>query len=408
VHRRLLPVYTAVFLQGCVLWYTVEKLFMQEIGFDAAGIGLAVAVVSLFTVLGETPAGILADRWSRRGVLVLSGLSLALASVVGGLSHGVPVYLVCSALSGLHLALASGTSDAIGYELVTARGGQPEDVAAVLGRLRAAEGVALVLSAVAGGLLADRFEPRPTYLLTVAPAVLSVVLLLLAAPVPRPEGAGHRLGRHVLRTFAAVTRDRDLVPVTAVLVVLAVLTYAFLDFVPLWLIALSTPVAWFGPVAAATLAGYAAGGMLGGSRVLVRPAGPGVLCAVLTGAALTLVLTRSVLVVTAAAVLLVVALVALTVRFTGILHDGLGSAVRAGAASAVSTLGRVVLIPFALAFGALARDHSVFRAGWLLVGTAVLASVLTLTVHRGREPGGSGGRDGRGGSGPGADPGRAG
>ncbi len=42
ISRRLLPLYVAAFLQGFVLWYAVEKLFMRSIGFDDAGIGLMI------------------------------------------------------------------------------------------------------------------------------------------------------------------------------------------------------------------------------------------------------------------------------------------------------------------------------------------------------------------------------
>ena len=44
LNRRLIPLYIAVFFQGFVLWYTVEKLFMRIIGFGDAAIGGTIAV----------------------------------------------------------------------------------------------------------------------------------------------------------------------------------------------------------------------------------------------------------------------------------------------------------------------------------------------------------------------------
>ncbi len=41
--RRLLPLHVATALQGFLLWVPVEKLFLSEIGFDAAAIGLVAA-----------------------------------------------------------------------------------------------------------------------------------------------------------------------------------------------------------------------------------------------------------------------------------------------------------------------------------------------------------------------------
>src|ERR1700733_15307254 len=96
--RRLFPFYAAVLLQGCVLWYAVEKLFMRSIGFDDAGIGIMVAFYSAIMLLVETPSGILADRWSRKGVLIIGSFLLAGSSLGGGVSHGVAMYLVAAAL----------------------------------------------------------------------------------------------------------------------------------------------------------------------------------------------------------------------------------------------------------------------------------------------------------------------
>src|SRR3712207_1204006 len=90
VRRRLRPLYVAVLLQGLALWVPVEKLFMTSIGFDAAGVGLMAAVYAAVVPLFEVPSGLLADRWSRRGVLVLGSVAAAVSVAVGGLSRDVP------------------------------------------------------------------------------------------------------------------------------------------------------------------------------------------------------------------------------------------------------------------------------------------------------------------------------
>ena len=77
LHRRLLPLHVAVFLQGFILWVPVEKLFMSEIGFDPATIGVMAAAYAAVVPIVEVPSGILADRWSRRGTLVVATRRLA-------------------------------------------------------------------------------------------------------------------------------------------------------------------------------------------------------------------------------------------------------------------------------------------------------------------------------------------
>src|SRR5947207_15053308 len=77
VARRLRPLQIAQLLQGIARWVPVEKLFMTEIGFDAAAIGVMAAAYAAVTPLLEIPSGIIADRWSRRGVLMLANAAAA-------------------------------------------------------------------------------------------------------------------------------------------------------------------------------------------------------------------------------------------------------------------------------------------------------------------------------------------
>jgi hypothetical protein len=57
LRRRLLPLHVAVALQGFMLWVPVEKLFMNEIGFDAAAVGVMAAAYAAVVPLVEIPSG---------------------------------------------------------------------------------------------------------------------------------------------------------------------------------------------------------------------------------------------------------------------------------------------------------------------------------------------------------------
>ena len=118
LQRRLRPLYAAAFLQGVLLWLPVEKLFMSEIGFDAASIGVMAAVYAAVVPIVEVPSGILADRWSRRAVLVVSSVALMLVSLLGGLSQNVLMYMLSAVVLGVYFAMYSGTIDAIVYDTV--------------------------------------------------------------------------------------------------------------------------------------------------------------------------------------------------------------------------------------------------------------------------------------------------
>ena len=71
--------------------------------------------------------------------------------------------------------------------------------------------------------------------------------------------------------------------------------------------------------------------------------------------------------------------------FTRLLHDSLPSGVRAGAASGVGALSSMAFVFFALLFGVVSQHAGVFRAGWMVVGVALLAGALLVTVAMDRD-----------------------
>jgi MFS family permease len=146
--RRLLPLHIAVALQGFMLWVPVEKLFMNEIGFDAATVGVMAAAYAALVPLVEIPSGILADRWSRRGVLIVASTALMLTSLVGGLSHSVPLYVVSALFLAVYFAMYSGTMEAVVYDAVLEEAGNSDGFERRLGRVRFVESATLVASSL--------------------------------------------------------------------------------------------------------------------------------------------------------------------------------------------------------------------------------------------------------------------
>lgn len=161
-----------------MLWVPIEKLFMNEIGFDPAAVGAMAAAYAAVVPLVEIPSGILVDRWSRRGGLAVASAALTLTALVGGISHDVPSYIASALLLGVYFAMYSGTRDAIVYDTVLEETGGGDGFEKRIGRVRAIESVALVASALAGGWLAGLTTTRTTYFLTIPFAALSIIAVL--------------------------------------------------------------------------------------------------------------------------------------------------------------------------------------------------------------------------------------
>lgn len=78
---QIQKIYISHVFTGLVFWYGIEKLFMRSIGISPFGIGLVTATTLTSSLVFDIPSGILADKWSRKGTLMLSAVFLAVCSL---------------------------------------------------------------------------------------------------------------------------------------------------------------------------------------------------------------------------------------------------------------------------------------------------------------------------------------
>jgi MFS family permease len=381
--RRLLPLQIGMGLQGLILWVPIEKLFMTQIGFDAAAVGAMAAAYAAVVPLLEVPSGILADRWSRRWVMILGTVALMASSLIGGLSHNVITYVIGAMVLGAYFAFSSGTVDSIVYDAVVEETGSNELYEKWIGRIRAIESAAFVISALAGGVLAQYTSTRLTYLVTV-PLVGLAIIGFLRFDEPRLHQAelGLTLRGHIALTFRTMITQRAVLRVLLLTASVGLLSSAIFEFGPLWLVALVAPAVLYGPYWAALTSTLGIGGLLVAKLRLDRWPMLTVLIIFSLAAALLLSWTHSLAVVVTAQVVLGLILAVLGIHAGRLLHDAVPSSIRAGVSSGAGTLTWVLFLPFSLVFGWVARENGVDRSGFMLTGAVVAVAVLLILTVR--------------------------
>jgi predicted MFS family arabinose efflux permease len=375
----------AGFFLGINFWAPVEKLFLHNIGFSTASVGLLAATYAVVVPFLEIPSGILADRWSRRGVLMIADLALATSAIVGGISTSVPMYLAAALLLGCYFALQSGTADTIIYDVLIEETGSSDGFERELGRLRLLESTALVSSALVGGLIAALTTPRVTYFLTVPFALLAIcVLSRLAEPRLHRVEDSPALRDQIGTTYRTIMERGQLRPIISAMVLCGLLLQALVEFGPLWMVALAAPAVLFGPQWAGLMSAMGLGGVLGGRCSLEGRGNKMLVAAAIVISSLVLTTSHSVLAVIAAQVVLALLVVAIGTVLSRAFHDVVPSSIRAGVSSGVGTLTWMAFVPFALGFGLLSRHVGVLAAGWMIVAVSVATaiSLLRLTPRR--------------------------
>lgn len=354
---------------------------MTEIGFDAATIGVMAAAYAAVVPLVEVISGVLADRWSRRGVLMLSGIALLVSVLVGGLSQNVLTYIAAALILGIYFAMYSGTVEAIVYDTVLEETGNSDGYEHQIGRVRLVESLALVLSALAGGWIASIGSPRLTYFVTLPFIVISLIALSRFRE-PRLHETGERspLRDHLRITYGAIVRRGRLIPIAAASIMAALILQAIFEFGPLWLIALNTSAVYYGPFWAGLVATLGVGGLLAGRLGLSKRVPAVGVAIVMVLACLIMTSSHNLYALTAAMVVLALLVVVAGIHVSHLMHDAVPSTIRTGVASGISAVSWMLFMPFALAFGAVSKGSGVYTSGWMITGAAVLAGAALVWV----------------------------
>lgn len=358
---------------------------MVSIGFNNESIAFMVAVYAAMSVLMEVPSGVLADRWSRKGVLALGALCLAISSLVGGLSYAIPLYLVSAIFWGFFDALNSGTDSAIVYDTLVEERGDSKDYEKEYGLYQSIGGIALFVAGILGGVFGDLLALRSDYFFTI-PTTLAACLIMLKFRDSRAHHESqdtHLLG-HLKDTFGAVFKNRNLLFIIITMFAVSLANGLLGEMHQLWYIALAAPVLFFGIAGSVINATWGFGGLL--ARFLTTKRMVVISLGIILAVAISMVFVRNITVILVAQFIFMMMANATSTAMTGQMHRQLPSRVRAGAGSAANTAMRLVNIPLVLFFGWTAHNYSVFAASWIIVALIALAIGSELN-SRFRKPG---------------------
>jgi predicted MFS family arabinose efflux permease len=170
-------------------------------GVGAGATGLLQMALTLPFLLLSLPAGILADRMSRRRLVVgaeaIRALSLlAITLLLTAELLTLPLLAVLGLLAGAGTVVYSVTAPAIVPSLVGREG-----LTAVNGRLELARSVALVAGPAVGGALVSWSGAEAAYTLAVVVSIFAVVLL-----IGLPDAAATAPARHMKQDVREVAR----------------------------------------------------------------------------------------------------------------------------------------------------------------------------------------------------------
>lgn len=176
-------------LSELVPLHPLYALLFLGTGLSTAEVSALFAVWSVTALLAEVPAGALADRWSRRGVLACGAVLQAAAFALWAAAPGTATFAAGFALWGVAGALGSGAAEALVFDGLRDVGAEGA-FARVNGRMTAVELLVQIPTAVAAaGLYAVGGFPLVAWASVAVSLSAGVLALRFPEPPREREGA---------------------------------------------------------------------------------------------------------------------------------------------------------------------------------------------------------------------------
>lgn len=225
--RMLSAVYASMFLIRVAFGITIVT-FAQYLTSDDVVYSLVVASSPVWELITVVFAGVLIDRYGRKGVL-LSGLGLGAVSLYGMALTRNPLALAgVNALHGISAALILVTTLAI-----IATHAPPQHRGREMGIFNLANLFGWVAGFVAGFLMLDALKERLEYTFIIAGVLATVGLLYANRMVHIPEKAGGtRSSPPSTRELLSAVGNRKILLLTLPWLIVFILVGALLAFLP--------------------------------------------------------------------------------------------------------------------------------------------------------------------------------
>lgn len=371
--------YVVSFFQGLIFWFAVEKVFMVHIGFSTFLITISVVLISIVTLITEIPLGILADRWGRKNVLVVSMAALCMAAITMGFATAPMQYLLGTVFVAISSAAYSGLFDSMIYDTLKEVQGSRRRYEHYFGLTKIATSAAWVIGSLLGVVVASRYGLSAAYIFSIPSCVLGLFSALLVKE-PSVHGQAdesatyYLLRRHIKATLRAVLATSTARWNIFAMVLVAIPTLFLMELDQLWPIALALPLLWYGPLNALLLAGSGVGGYVAGHFTSKKWLLWG---AVIFGTvSLFLLSVHHIAAVVIGQFGTLSMFTALSVIANGKMHDEIPSFVRSGASSIVSTVTTLCFLPIVLIFGKIVESSSVFTASFIIMPFGIIGAIL--------------------------------
>lgn len=170
--------YAIRFFYNLIPAYVIERLFWEQRGMTIQMVVYTEIIFAVTVVLLEVPTGIIADKWGRKKMIVLSALLECFMFLILVFATEFWHFAVAIFLAGIARSASSGSENAMLYDSLL-QNGQEQAFEKYLGRLNVFDFTAAIIAALCGSLLASRYGFELNYWISFVSMLVSVCVSLM-------------------------------------------------------------------------------------------------------------------------------------------------------------------------------------------------------------------------------------
>lgn len=179
----LRKIYLYQFLTSFILVASLFTLIFKNEGLDPFQISLLIFIWSSFIVIFEVPAGVIADKYSRRNILIIAEIMRISAFVFWIIGGNFLIFAIGMLFLGARNVLTSGTTETFIYDELKLFN-KTEIYEKVVGKSQGAVSLGLMFAAVLGGIVAGRSFDLIIQISILGSAVSAAILLTVRSVAP--------------------------------------------------------------------------------------------------------------------------------------------------------------------------------------------------------------------------------
>ena len=383
--KNIKLLYANRFFHNLVFAYVIERLFWQQRGMSVQHVVYTEIIYAAAIIALEIPTGILADKWSRKNLLVIGAALTCFEFLILIFSHSFWQFGAAVFIAGVSTSLASGSEYALLYDSLKCHG-RENTFEKVLGRLLAFDFTAAIIACLSGSLLAARLGFEFNYWLSLASVSIAffITLFLSETKIHTINKDKPKFSHYIKASFKFFKNSGQVLLVIVSGMLIAACVIYVDEFWQLYLDRLLIPVIFFGVFSSLTSLVRVPGSLL--SYKLKNKLGYKSVFVLLFTAAIIALLAMAF--VKGAAGIVSILVICLAEGLTeplasGYLHKRVPSRMRATIDSFQSLVQRILSIVIGLGFGFAAVRLSFF-AGYGLMA-ALCAAYLVFFTAAGRK-----------------------